>query len=236
MKYKDIRKHLSAPRLNRYHDAVGQSKPKAVRLYKTNLRIAQAYHPLLGVLEVVIRNGINNQLSALFADPDWIINEKAGFMNDASLTYTHKRTGRRKKNTYLKSSVEKAERRIRKTGAVVTSGKVIAEQSLGFLTSLFEVHHYKLLKGSPIKMFINLPAGFGRKEVHNVFEEIRLFRNRINHNEPICFDANNIDFSHCEFIHESILNIFEWIDPNLKTWVNDIDSVEVKIRNGKTIL
>jgi len=93
-----------------------------------------------------------------------------------------------------------------------------------------------LLKGSPIKIFSGLPTGIGRKDIHNMLEDIRIFRNRINHNEPICFNGNTLDFITCESIHNSIYQLFKWIDPELIDWISDIDNVIAKIENGKTLV
>ena len=234
MKYSDVRLYISAPRINKYLNATG-SKTKAVRLYKSNLRISSAFHPILGITEVVLRNRIDTILAAHFSDPDWIINQKTGFMSDPSLRYVYKKTGQVKTNNYLKKEIEKAQRRLTKTGATITSGKIIAEQTLGFWTNLFEVHHYKLLAGQPIKIFKSLPSGYGRKQVLDDLNKIRLFRNRINHNEPICFDGSTVDFSQTEDVYKSIMELLSWIDPELVTWVKDIDNVNLKIRNAKKI-
>jgi hypothetical protein len=48
---------------------------------------------------------------------------------------------------------EKQAMKAYKANSKVTSGKIIAEQTLGFWTDLFEVHHYRLLKGKPIQIF-----------------------------------------------------------------------------------
>ena len=207
MNFNTFRLHISAPRINRYLVASTNSKGKAQRLYKANIKVSQSFFPLLNTTEIILRNNLNNILSSHFADPDWILNQKAGFMIDPSLTYTVKRTGRRKTNRFIKEQVEKAERRIRKSGAVPSAGTVIAEQTFGFWTDLFEVHHYKILKGKPIQIFKYLPSGFGRKEVCDKLNEIRLFRNRIYHNEPICFIGNNINFQRCEEIYQNVIDI-----------------------------
>jgi hypothetical protein len=153
MKLKDFRRYFSSARVNRYLLATGNSPSKAVKLYKANLKTSQAFHPLLGVFEVILRNRLNDILTSHFADPDWIISQKAGFMSDSSLRYTYKRTGQKKINDYLKQEVSKAENRLQKTKTPITSGKIIAEQTLGFWTDLFEVHHYRLLRGKPIQIF-----------------------------------------------------------------------------------
>lgn len=234
MKFSKIQTYLSAPRINRYLDATG-NKAKAIRLYKANLKIAQAFHPILGVTEVVLKNKINTILSSHFSDPNWIINQKSGFMSAASLQYVYKKTGAIKTNDYLKQEVQKAERRIKKSGTKITSGKIIAEQSLGFWSSLFEVHHYKLLSGQPIKTFENLPPSYGRKEILTDLNFIRRFRNRINHNEPICFTNNTINFDESENAHKSLKELLCWIDPQLLKWITDLDCIQTQIINAKKI-
>ena len=226
MKFRDFRQYFSASRVNRYLAATGNSTVRTVKLYKTNLKISQAFHPLLGVLEVVLRNRLNDILSAHFTDPDWIINQKTGFMSNYSLQRT---------NYFLKREITKAENRLRKSRTVITSGKIIAEQTLGFWTDLFEVHHYRLLIGRPIQIFHGLPSGHGRREVKSELDKIRRFRNRINHNEPVCFSGNAIDFSETLEVHQSILNILTWIDPELIKLTANFDQVQKTINSARKV-
>ncbi len=235
MKFRDFRKYFSTLRVNRYLLATGNSTGKAVKLYKANLKISQAFHPLLGVFEVVFRNRLNDILTAHFTDPDWIINQKGGFMSDPSLRFIYKRTRQQKTNDFLKREINKAEKRLHKTRTPITSGKIIAEQTLGFWTDLFEVHHYRLLKGKPIQIFQTLPSGYGRKEVNDELDKVRRFRNRINHNEPICFNGNTIDFTETLEVHTSIVNILNWIDPELIKLISDLDKIQKTINQAKII-
>lgn len=236
MRFEKIRLYLSTPRIGRYLQATGNSKSKASRLYKANLKISQSFLPVIAVLEVTLRNRINTILTAHFSDPDWIINQKNGFMVDPSLTHTDKRTEKNIINRYLKSEVEKAEKRILKSGVVVTSGKIISEQTFGFWTDLYEVHHYKILFGRPIQIFSNLPPGHGRKEVNDGLNKIRLFRNRLYHNEPICFNGVAKDFQHAEDVHNLIISMLTWIDTDLVDWISNIDEVKKQIDRAKKIL
>lgn len=235
MKFNDFRQYFSAARVNRYLLAADNNKSRAVKLYKANLKTSQAFHPLLGIFEVVLRNRLNDILAAHFADPDWIINQKTGFMSDPSLRFIYKRTGKQKTNDYLKREINKAEKRLQKTRTTITSGKIIAEQTLGFWTDLFEVHHYRLLKGKPIQIFNSLPAGYGRKEVNDELDKVRRFRNRMNHNEPICFDGNTIDFTDTLEVHQSIINVLTWIDPEIIKFISDIDQVKKTIVKAEKI-
>lgn len=156
-------------------------------------------------------------------------------MIDPSLTYRDSRTGRMVTNDYLKNSVENSERRFRRLRIPLTSGKIIADQTLGFWTDLFELSHYRILRGRPIQIFNHLPAGIGRIEVCDRLNKVRKFRNRINHNEPICFSGNNIDFNYAEDVYNSIIELVSWIDPELIDWIKNMDSVIIKINNAKKI-
>lgn len=82
-------KYLSRPRYNRYLIAVGNNKDRAKKFYNANIRLAQSFHPVLSQFEVVLRNCLNNKLSVYFADTDWIINQKNGFMRHTSLSKSH---------------------------------------------------------------------------------------------------------------------------------------------------
>lgn len=112
MKLKEFRHFFSSSRVNRYLVATSNSSLRAIKLYESNLKITQAFHPLIGVLEVVLRNRLSDILSEFFADLDWIINQKTGFMDDSSLTYIYKKTGQQKKNDFLIREVKKAEKRL----------------------------------------------------------------------------------------------------------------------------
>lgn len=235
MKFRDFKRFFSEARVNRYLIATSNSNSKAVKLYKANLKVSQAFHPLLGVFEVVLRNRLNDILTSHFMDSNWIINQKSGFMSDPTLKYIFKRTNTQKTNDFLKREIIKAEKRLQNTNAPVTSGKIIAEQTFGFWTELFEAHHYRLLKGKPIQVFCVLPAGYGRKEIIRELDKIRRFRNRINHNEPICFRGDDIDFTVTIEVYNSITNLLNWIDPEIMKLVSDIDKVKITINKAMAI-
>ena len=76
-------------------------------LYFANMKIAQAFHPLLSSFEVILRNQLHYALARHFFDGNWIINQKTGFMIAPSLTYTNKRTKKKVTNgLYIKRSSE----------------------------------------------------------------------------------------------------------------------------------
>src|SRR5690606_7743813 len=89
MKFDSTNKFLSRTRYSRYLNTTANTPDRAKKLYNANIRLAQAFHPILSQFEVVLRNNLNIILAAHFADTDWIINQKTGFMGDNSLRSSH---------------------------------------------------------------------------------------------------------------------------------------------------
>lgn len=213
-------KYLSRPRFNRYLHATGNINSRAKKLYLANIRLAQAFHPLLSQFEVILRNCINNTLTSHFADSDWIINQKAGFMSHPSLVNS---------GYFLRSSIVKTESRLRRKAIPISSGKVISDQNFGFWVSLFLSHHYSLVSGQLIHIFPNKPAAESRASIYDKLDKIRNFRNRVNHSEPICFRGNTVDCTEVQYIFNSINDLLDWIDPDLKKFFNSIENVRNRI-------
>ncbi len=116
-------KYLSRPRYNRYLIATDNDTSRSKRLYNANIRLAQAFHPILTQFEVVLRNSLDLQLSSYFVDNDWIINQKNGFMRDNSL---------RSSRFFVRNSINKTENKLRRRGVTVTSGKIVSDQTFGY--------------------------------------------------------------------------------------------------------
>jgi hypothetical protein len=222
MTYEQLEEFVSKPRLDRYLVSCGNSKDRAKRLYEANIMLCQAFYPVLNLLETFLRNSINDKLTAYFADGAWIINQKAGFMNDASLT----------PNYWLKNQVIIAENNTRGT---ITPGKIVSEQTFGFWTSFFERRHYKLVRGHVIHCFPHKPAIINKDDIANMLRDIRELRNRIYHNEGICFNNITIDFAHAKKVKDEINNLLEWMDADLKIYVKQFDNIEAKISSALTI-
>jgi hypothetical protein len=217
--------YFSSSRMERYLLASGNDEKKAIELYRANLQVSKAFHPLIGIFEVILRNRLNDVLGDHFADANWILNQRTGFMVDSSLGYTHKRSGEFRNNDFLKREVDKVEKRLIKAGKPVVAGAVLSEQTLGFWTDLFEVHHYRLLRGKPIQIFSALPPGYGRKEVSAALDTIRRFRNRVFHHEPICFKGYSTSFEQALVVYESVRSVLRWIHPQILEMLVEVDEV-----------
>ena len=213
-------KYLSRQRFNRYLIAAGNSNDRSKRLYAANIRLAQAFHPVLSQFEVVLRNTLNNVLVTHFGDTDWIINQKNGFMRHPSLASSQ---------YFLRSCVQKSEDKLRRRSIPVTPGKIISDQMFGFWIAFFIPHHYGLVGGQPIYVFTHKPAAENRSSIHGKLETIKSYRNRMNHCEPLCFNANNIDCTEAMAIRTILYDLVRWIDPQLVLYFESIDTIQTKI-------
>ncbi|MDD2983497.1 MAG: hypothetical protein PHQ74_08915 [Crocinitomicaceae bacterium] len=212
-------KYLSRPRYNRYLTATGNNRSRANRLYNANNRLAQAFHPILSQFEVVLRNSLNIVLASHFKDSDWIITQKTGFMRDNSLRNSH---------FFLRTCVQKSETKLTRRGIPVTNGKIIPDQTFGFWLAFFLSHHYSLVTGQSIHIFPHKPASENRASIYDKLNEIKNFRNRVNHCEPLCFTAHNIDCSCALDIRDKLYDLVKWIDPNLVSFFESVDNIQSK--------
>lgn len=238
LNYNEIIKYISASRLQNYEAVCKGDKNRVLKLYQTNLKLSQAYYPLLSLFEVILRNALNEEITKLFSDNNWLINQQTGFMVHSSLTYTDRRTNNIKQNHFLKNSVAKS---ITDLGAAATHGKIIADLKFGFWTALFDNTHYHILRGRPIKIFSNLPSGCNRNTVNKKLIHIRAFRNRVYHNEPIIFgkdsDGNVIfDLSDAKIIYTEIKELFDWIDIDFEKWTKKINNIEFELARAECMM
>ena len=238
MNYQKFARLYSYSRISRYLKASKGNKKKAQQMYYANARLAQAFQPLISFFEVILRNQLHYAIAKHFGDVQWLLNQKDGFMSDPSLTHIVKKTGKTKTNDFLKKEVEKSEKTLMGKGRNVTAGRVIAELNLGFWNSLYETHHYALLHGVPCTIFRGLPTGYGRKEINAIIQNIRIMRNRVSHNEPLCFDNRKFDMTYVKQMYVLINDFFTWINPNIiPTMAQEaLDNVQSEIAKAEALI
>lgn len=218
--------YLSEPRYSRYLIAVNGDVFKARKLYHANIRLAQAFHPIISQFEVILRNCINKRLGSHFNDHNWIINQKNGFMSHESL---------KESKFFILNQVQKTEYRFRKKGIPITNGKIVSEQNFGFWLAFFLPHHHKLLEGQLIHIFSNKPNSANRATIYGKLDRIREFRNRVNHCEPLCFHGNRIDCMEAIEVLEDIYDLLSWIGNDIIPFIKKFDGIEGKINQINNI-
>lgn len=173
----------------------------AVRLYSWNIQVSAAFQAPLGCLEVAFRNALHYRLSTLFGRGDWWLSPG---------TRLH-HTGQH----ILTEAVQEIQRR----GIRPTPGRVVAELPFGFWVSL-------LGSGTDYETRLWRPAlrhafpGYRgqRRPLHQEFDEVRRFRNRIAHHEPIHRRDLVAD-------HVRVIRLLGYVSPEYAAWVRLNDRV-----------
>lgn len=199
----------------------------AIRLYESNLRLSSRFMPLLSVLEVSLRNRINEIMMLHFRDTNWIVHQRNGFMSEPSLGNIR----------ILKAQVEDAVELLNRKRLNVEN-QIITELSFSFWVRFFQADYFRLLRASPLRIFSNLPSSSRRDIIHQRLKQIVDFRNRIYHNEPVIFstDGRNgrpiVDLRKSQEIHDFIYQLIYWLGgPELENWLNsNLDSVAAEVR------
>ena len=197
---------ISEPRFETYLRARGNDRAVALALYRWNLEVSAAFIGSLHLCEIAVRNGIADAIEAVHGS-NWPWNE--GFIR--SLPSPSGKSYNAKRN--LQSCARHHQ----------TTGKVIADLKFVFwekmLTSRFQrpiwQHH-----------FSNVFTGYdgaldlsgARAACRDDLEEIRLFRNRIAHHEPI-FARNLQDDL------DRIIRLVRWRNPSAAEWLIKIETI-----------
>lgn len=198
MKIEDIELLFSKSRIRTYYFLFPNDKQKAIEYYQLNTQIAEAFYPLLSNFEVVLRNAIHNSFSKHFKTEDWYEN----------IYYPE-----------LVDQVKIAKSKISLSKKEFTIDKLIAELTLGFWTALF---NKKYAKDFWKPLMYAFPLVEKEKKIRNSISyklnNIRKFRNRIFHYEPICTNLIVLEIN-----HKNILEILGWINEDVVVWtkVND---------------
>ncbi len=205
-----LKYYLSTPRFNVYLAKTNYDFDKAYRLYKVNIELSEAFYPILSVLEVSLRNAVNETLKQHFNDPYWFKNslpvEFLPFVSDA----TQKLIAQRKN---------------------ITGDRIIAELNFGFWNRLFN-RHYTGLLWKPLRLiFQNTPKHLRQRDtIAGALYRIRTLRNRIYHYEPIFGNLQDLENQYNE-----MLTFLTWFDNDLPKLLTDIDRFNDILKKAKAI-
>ena len=176
---------------------------KDIDTYNNNLKKAKHLYIPLSVLEVSLRNSINN-LFEKFYGAGWIINE-ANFLKHKEI-----------------EKILQAKSKIIENKETITKDKLVAELTFGFWTALFQsVYDSKMRTNNLKQIFPNLPPKevevIDRKKMSSKLNHIRKFRNRVFHHENILKD---------EFldIEDKIYEILHYFDSELSQYTKDLNN------------
>jgi len=133
-------------------------------LYIWNSQAAAAFYESLHLLEVALRNTLNNALTAHWS-PTWY-RDRSVPLSPGSRT-----------------EVAKAIQRATQGGITESPGRVVAELTFGFWWSLLGDNYDQRLWKPCLKQAF--PASVRRRRLHATLDDLRRLRNRCAHHEPI---------------------------------------------------
>ena len=197
-----LQKVFSNERISKFLKAHSDNEKKALLHYQTNIELCESFYPIMSVLEVALRNSINRELITKYDTKDW---------------YTHFASTPELKS--LNRSITSAQSQITNRNEQISPSKVVAELTLGFWVQLFNAEYELILWKDLRRVFPFMPKT--QRQRHNIsatLNNFRNFRNRIFHNEPICWNLNKL-----EDIYDTLKQIMVWINHDLPIWFTPID-------------
>jgi len=204
-------KALSHERLTAYQNRVtGNGQLNLFSHYAWNMALSESLYPTLQALEITLRNAIYDAARDHFKRDDWF--------DDRAIIHYYFNT----------QSIAKAKETLQRKRKPLDPGRIIAELTFGFWTSLFDKRYEQMLWHKIIKnTFPHMPkTDRTRQNLSQRFNKIRNLRNRVFHHEPIWY------WRDLQQQHQDILEALGWISPEMRELVLTVDRFDDVYNNG----
>ena len=188
--------------MERYFLFYPEDSGKAINLSIYNLQLSETLYTSLSCFEVTLRNALARELKVMTGKEDGYTT----FSDNPSLVGLSRYT-------------TQAMKQISSRHESISPSKVIAELTLGFWVSLLNSEYEKVLWKDLRRAFPYIPkAKKKRKNLSGPLNRFRRLRNRVFHNEPICWNLKRlID------LHSEMIKVLGWIDCKMPYWIANID-------------
>jgi len=213
MKFKEYKIAFSSPRIGKYLLSCNGDKNKTLTLYRHNIKLSQKFYGVLSVLEVVLRNAINEHYKIYLQDTDWLISQaQNGFLVNYQDAILKERDKLINNNQY-------------------THDKLVASLSLGIWIFMFSRNCYRNSGKTLLQIFPNKTYGLNQKEIYSDLDKIRIFRNRMAHHEPLCFNSfGTVTIDYAKEIYDLIIKFFNFLGYNSNELLYGIETPIVIIK------
>ena len=194
--YPMIEAALSDERLGTYLAWADGDRNRAVRLYTLNAVLSESFHTPLHMLEVALRNRVNDTMAERHG-PNWFDDQNFA------------------RNGQQAEMLVKAKRDLKEAGKEETPGRIVAALTLAYWTSMLG-KEYENLWQTTLHRIARQENGKGlrRKDLSAILTPVRVLRNRIAHHEPILhWDLPKH--------HQAILRLTGWLSPVAESWCRD---------------
>jgi len=196
---------ISQERLTKYLTASGYDTQRALDLYGWNIQISEAFFPVLSASEVCLRNTVSARLLVLYGKNWW---------DDNSFLKQIRNNGKR----IVKTAHDNL-----KTKGPVTSGGMTAGLNFGFWVKMLLPRHEPVFWSDLHNSFNDLPATVTYHDLYKRCDDVREFRNRVFHHEPIL--ERNISQEYSQ-----IMELITWLSPEKASWIKQYSRVMSVLR------
>ncbi len=196
----DVEKVVKSISFERFEPYVKRTDTdeEALSLYWENIEESKKFYPILSVLEVILRNKINESCIIHFKNENWLLENLP---------------------PELSKQVKEIKDKLKKSKKEITNSRVLAELNFGFWTILFNRKYAKIFWKPLHRIFINTPkTNRKRTDISSKLNHIRTFRNRIYHYEPIIWNKEVLNQK-----REDILQLIYWLDTDTVEWLSTVD-------------
>jgi hypothetical protein len=206
--YKALEKSISSSRLSTYKQE-GYNEIEIFTDYILNTKISQNFYFLLQSLEVTLRNAIYSSYKKHYPSQDFFYLYETNSFN----RYKSKKEIYSRECWKMLCGVKYKLRHL----PTLTDGKIIAELNFGFWTELLTSKDKKyidmwrtIFEDVFPNYDIQRSIDHDKNLIASKIDDIRGFRNRIFHYEPI-YNQNNLEYKHAE-----IFEILGWLNSDMK--------------------
>jgi hypothetical protein len=228
---------LSRDRLDGFRDRAGDTDKDLVGRYLLNAAVAEALHPLLHALEVLLRNRLNEAAAARYPiDPDRLdqYRDYPSWLDATGgpIIASHVLHVEEAKARVLKELRRRYGPRIASARRMRTSGRLVAALPFSFWVYLFDPEYSGSRNSSGSLWPGLLPHVFPQaqrvpfNEIRSRLRRLLVVRNRVMHYERIYpyLDGKGLSWDP-EIIRAEILELLSWMSPRAGRLVQEFDRV-----------
>lgn len=203
---------LHCERIDAYRQDGVDQKTTLAR-YLLNMALSEALYPALQFSEIALRNAIHRELTAKCGTDQWYDSPKARLI------------------PWQEDKVKEAKSTLRRLRKPLSSGRIVAELNFGFWTGFFNNAHARTGIGSLLskRAFPHAPSSEQvLSRLAKRWQSIRDLRNRVFHHERI------LHWTDLDQRHQTILEVIEWMTPELKEFTSVLDRFTQVRQEGLT--
>lgn len=213
--YDDFEMAMSASRSRRYLVACLQSRERALKLYRANIRLSGKFLQVVCIVEIALRNAINRHYLGIYKS-DWIVSQTnpGGYL--AKLGCEHSRAN--------------AQKAINASGEYYSHDQTVAELNFGFWSYAFGAKEFPAAGSTLLRIFPKRPHNTNRADVFEKLRQINDVRNRIAHHDSLCFEGEKISTWKVESAYHHATDLLAWLGLDKTVFLKDIDFVMEEIQ------